>query len=416
MKRLTLYLTLSLLLMLSLFTACSTEPFIEDPLPVPSPDSFDNAYTNANNAFSIDMYHKFQEDNKNMFFSPYSITSALVMTYEGAKGTTAEEMQTVLHFPDDKAVLRESFLGTYATINKPQDIYKLETANALWIQESFNLLPEYMVTIKEFYQGRLYDVDYVGEPQKSRRTINNWVEDKTNNKIKDLIPASVITPDTRVILTNAIYFKGDWANTFKAKSTYEKPFTLSSGEDVTVKMMHDTKYTPYGETKNYKFLELPYEGDDLSMVILLPKENDISSLEKDITSENMANWLGELETEEVRIQLPKFTFETKEFMGSDLQEMGMPTAFSGSADFSGMTAETDLQISEVIHQTFIEVDEKGTEAAAATAVVMIATSAGPGFEKAPPKEFYADQPFIFLIQHKETGTILFMGKVENPLG
>ncbi len=369
-----------------------------------------NAVVNANNQFALELYSKLNEENagKNIFFSPYSISVALAMTYEGARGQTAEEMQSVLHFPADPEVRRPAFARIYNQINKRGKKYKLSTANALWAQKDYPFLDEYFNTVEKYYGGKVTNLDFVGDPENSRITINKWVEAQTNNKIKDLIPEGVIDAATRLVLTNAIYFKGTWFKQFDKKNTVERDFKISPTNSVKVQMMHlDDKKAKfnYTETKDLKILELPYSGGDLSMLILLPKDS-IEQLESELTIENLNNWTARLKEEEVSIYLPRFKFETKYFMAKTLREMGMSSAF-GNADFSGMTGRRDLYISNVIHQAFVEVNEEGTEAAAATAVVMK--------EAAMMKKlFNADHPFIFIIREKETGNILFLGRVSDP--
>jgi len=369
-----------------------------------------NAVVNANNQFALELYSKLNEENagKNIFFSPYSISVALAMTYEGARGQTAEEMQSVLHFPADPEVRRPAFARIYNQINKGGKKYKLSTANALWAQKDYPFLDEYFNTVEKYYGGKVTNLDFVGDPENSRITINKWVEAQTNNKIKDLIPEGVIDAATRLVLTNAIYFKGTWFKQFDKKNTVERDFKISPTNSVKVQMMHlDDKKAKfnYTETKDLKILELPYSGGDLSMLILLPKDS-IEQLESELTIENLNNWTARLKEEEVSIYLPRFKFETKYFMAKTLREMGMSSAF-GNADFSGMTGRRDLYISNVIHQAFVEVNEEGTEAAAATAVVMKEVAI-------MKKLFNADHPFIFIIREKETGNILFLGRVSDP--
>lgn len=372
----------------------------------------------ANNQFAADLYSKYKSKEGNMFFSPYSISSALAMTYEGAKGKTAEEMQAVLHLPNDKEEIRSDFTDINSELNKADKTYKLSVANALWAQKDYTFINTYFNLVDNVYGGKVTNLDFKTDTENSRVTINDWIEDKTNDKIKDLIPKGILTPDTKLVLTNAIYFKANWSSQFDAENTRDGQFKLSSGENADVKMMHQTNNFNYGETNNLQILEMNYLGDDLSMVIILPKENNLESLESMFDKEKLNEWKNNLEIQEVRVTLPKFKFETKYFMANDLKEMGMPTAFKyPDADFTGIsppTAESpngELYIGEVIHQTFIEVAEYGTEAAAATAVIAKA-GAGPTEE---PKIFIADHPFMFIIQQKDSGNILFMGRVSDPV-
>lgn len=372
-----------------------------------------SSVVNTNNQFAFGLYSRYKAKDGNIFFSPYSISSALVMAYEGAKGKTAEEIEAVFHFPQDDTLRRESFLRIYNQINKKDKKYQLRTANALWAQKDYPFLEDYFNLIGKYYGGKVTNLDFINETEKSRITINNWVEEQTNNRIKNLIPPGILNEMTRLVLTNAIYFKGKWVKQFEEKNTTEQDFRMSPANTVKVKMMSLTGERArfnYGETDKLQILELLYEGEELSMLVLLPKDDDLAALEESLNPQNISNWKSGLQKERVDVYLPKFKFETKYFMAEDLKEMGMPTAFSGVADFSGMTGKKDLFISEVIHQAFVEVNEEGTEAAAATAVVMVQSVL---MEK--PKIFNANRPFIFVIQEKETGNILFIGRVNNPM-
>ncbi|UCE38301.1 MAG: serpin family protein [Thermoplasmata archaeon] len=362
----------------------------------------------ANNQFAFELYLQYKDKEDNIFFSPYSISVALAMTYEGARGQTASEMQSVLHFPEEDITRRAAFARLYNEYNIDNTDYILSTANALWTQEDYKFLTDYLNIIEQYYMGKTTDLDFKGEPEESRETINNWVEERTNDKIQDLIPPGVINELTRLVLTNAIYFKGDWATQFDEENTQEADFRVSSEKTVKVQMMGLS-----GESFNYtatdiaQIIELPYKGDDLSMLILLPTEDNLDSLEESLSAESLNQLRSELRETEIEVYMPKFKLETKYFMSDTLKEMGMLTAFSeAQADFSGMNGKKDLYITSVIHQGFIEVNEKGTEAAAATAVT-IGTYSG-------PPTFYADHPFIFLVQDKETGNILFIGRVVDP--
>ena len=369
----------------------------------------------ANNQFSLDLYSEYSsKDDKNVFFSPYSISSALAMTYEGARGKTAEEMQDVLHFPNDTGKMRSDFVSINKELNKADKTYKLSVANALWAQKDYPFLQDYLNTVEQTYGGKATNLDFKTDTENSRVTINRWVEDKTNDKIKDLIPPRVLSDATRLVLTNAIYFKANWTDKFEMEATYDADFNLASKTSIKVPMMHQTSDFNYMENNALQILEMDYQGNDLSMLVLLPKENNLSGLEDSINLKNLDAWKKELNSTKVEVSLPKFKFETKYFMADDLKSMGMPAAFSDDADFSGMTGKKDLKISQVIHQTFINVSESGTEAAAATAVIMVASSVGPGEPQPQPKIFNADHPFMFLIQEKSTGTILFMGRVNDP--
>jgi serpin B len=370
---------------------------------------------NGNNQFAFDLYAKYKTKDGNIFFSPYSISSALAMTYEGAKGTTADQMQKVLHFPKDEIARREAFLGINSQINGQGKKYQLRTANALWAQKDYKFKADYFSLVEKYYSGKATNMDFISDTEKSRVTINKWVEEQTNNKIKDLIPQGAIDRMTRLVLTNAIYFKGLWLEQFNKNSTQERDFRVDQNTTVKAQMMSFTGEKAnfsYTETENAQVLELPYQGNELSMLILLPKNNDLPAVEALLAPEQLTALKRGLRNQRVDIFIPKFKFETKYFMAQDLRSMGMPIPFSGgAADFSGMTGSKDLYISEVIHQAFVEVNEEGTEAAAATGVVMRATSI---MLPAQPKIFNANHPFLFFIQDRMTGNILFMGKVKNP--
>ncbi|MEA1925225.1 MAG: serpin family protein [Candidatus Altiarchaeota archaeon] len=369
-----------------------------------------NAVVNANNQFTFEIYSELNKNERgNIFLSPYSISSALAMTYEGAEGKTAEEMQDVFHFPEED-IRQPNSARIYNQLNERNKDYELHTANALWAQQDYRFLDEYSNTTERYYGGGVTNLDFVGETEKSRQIINGWVEDQTNDKIKDLIPPGQLNPMTRLVLTNAIYFKGTWVYQFDKKDTREMDFKITPDNIIKVPMMHldndDARFN-YAETEELQILELPYRGEEISMLILLPKE-DIASLEKELDAEQLAEYKNILTKQGVVICLPKFTFETKYKLNDQLIEMGMPTAFTWpGADFSGMTGNNDLFISFVIHQAFVDVNEEGTEAAAATAV-------GMELGAMPTNIFCADHPFIFIIQQKDTGNILFLGRVIDP--
>lgn len=366
---------------------------------------------NANNKFAFELYSKLNKaENGNMFYSPYSISAALAMTYEGAKGQTAEEMKSVFHFPENN-ILRPNFAAIYNDINKENNAYELRTGNALWAQQDFPFLADYTSKVEKYFGGKVANLDFVKESEKSRQTINSFIGEQTNNKIKDLIPTGFLNAMTRLVLTNAIYFKGTWQWEFDMSDTRNSDFRITPTNIVKTPMMNmnpDKATLRYADTGDLQILELPYKGDKISMLVLLPSEN-LDAIESSLTAEKLNEYkLKMKETKLDSISLPKFEFDTKYFMKDTLSALGMPTAFSESADFSGMTGKRDLFISFVIHQAYVKVDEKGTEAAAATAVGMQTTSVS------PRTDFRADHPFIFLIQDKDTGNILFFGRVTDP--
>ena len=410
MIRKLLIITFALALLSVLLIGCGEEEIIPVDDSGATPEKV-TSVVEANNQFAFDLYHRYKGQSGNVFYSPYSISTALAMTYEGARGQTAEEMQDVFYFPEE-SIRRPGYARIYNEINKKDKGYKLSTANALWAQNAFGFLPEYMDLIEQYYGGKATNLDFVKDPEGSRKIINDWVEEKTNNKIKDLIPERVINKMTRLVLTNAVYFKGTWVKQFEKKDTRDEDFYVSPGNTIKAPMMRLTGEEAefnYAETEDLQVLELPYEGEDLSMLILLPKE-DLASIDDSLTPEQISAFKQLLRKQRVDIYIPKFKFETKYMMKEDLKSMGMPTAFDDvAADFSGMTGDKSLYIGAVIHQAFVDVNEEGTEAAAATAVIMTLKSAMP-----MQKVFRADHPFIFMIQQKDTGNILFMGRVNNP--
>lgn len=382
----------------------------------------------ANNQFAFDLYDLYKDGKSNVFFSPFSIHSALLMTYEGAKGKTAEEMYGVLNlFPDCRCIKapcicdqpeerRNAFANVYNSLNSGSSDYKLATANALWAEKTYSFLPAYFKTVETYYGGKVTNLDFKNQAEEGRVTINTWVEKQTNNKIKDLIPKGMVDKLTRLVLTNAVYFKGTWQIEFDPKRTYTADFFVNQAETVQTNMMSlsgEKAVFNYSENEDWQSLELPYKGNRLSMLVLLPKTGQMSVLEKSLNNDYVQSLRNtKKQKRQVDVYLPKFKFETKNFMAQDLAGLGMPSAFNPAvADFSGMNGNRELFIGEVIHQAFVEVNEEGTEAAAATAVIIKMTSAGPG---SSIPVFRADHPFIFLIQDNQTGEILFMGKVVKP--
>jgi serpin B len=368
----------------------------------------------ASNQFAFEFYSNLKDvEEGNIFFSPYSISTALAMTYEGARGQTAREIQSVFHFPESESARRTSFLAIHNQLNRPSAEYKLHTANALWIEKDYQLLEEYTGAIESYYGGKATNLDFVSQAENARLTINSWVEEKTNDKIKELFKPGSINQLTRLVITNAIYFKGTWAKQFDEEETKEEDFRITPDSAIKVPMMRlageDARFN-YTENENLQVLEMIYEGGDLSMLVLLPKDDDIKALEDSLTLENLQLWRDELAGQRVDVYMPKFTFTREYSLNDDLRKMGMPLAFEADkADFSGIDGTKELFIHTIVHKAFVEVNEEGTEAAAATGVVVGITSMPP-----PPPVFRADHPFIFMIQQRETGNILFLGRVSNP--
>lgn len=373
----------------------------------------------GNSKFAFDLYARIKDDpavtkyGGNLFFSPYSISTALAMTWAGARDETERQMAEVLHFGLPQAQLHKTFGSLEKRLNEAgeEGRYELSVANALWGQAGYNFLKGFLELTEASYGAGLKEVDFAGQTEKSRQIINGWVEEKTKDKIKDLIGPGVLNPLTRLVLTNAIYFKGDWLNQFDKKLTRDEPFKLNRSEQVKVPVMHIKERLGYRADDKLQMLQLPYEGEELSMIILLPVEIDgLAEVERLLTTEKLDEWTKGLRKQEVDVSLPKFKMTTKFELADYLKKMGMPDAFSlPPGDFSGMTGDKSLFISNVIHKAFVAVDEEGTEAAAATAVGMRLTSV-----PLPPKVFRADHPFIFIIKDNHSQSILFMGRLMDP--
>jgi serine protease inhibitor len=369
----------------------------------------------GNNVFAFDLYGKLHEADGNLFFSPYSISSALAMTYAGANCRTAEEMAKTLRLSPDKAQSAAAFQSLIAAINGKGDrrAYQLYTANALWGQQGDELRPDFLKLTEQYYGAGLHQVDFRNATDAARQTINRWVEEQTSNKIKDLLRPGAVGPSTSLVLTNAIYFKAAWMQEFWEKATKQEAFHVSGANDVNVPMMHKMEECNYFESGDFQLLDLPYEQRQLSLLVVLPKKADgLATVEKTLTADDLAAWLPKMKTYQVDIALPKFKMTAEFKLKEVLSALGMPTAFSRGADFTGIsTTPPGLFIENVIHKAYVDVHEKGTEAAAATAVVMDRASAPVSHPKAV---FRADHPFVFMIRDNQTGSILFMGRVANP--
>jgi serpin B len=370
----------------------------------------------GNNAFALDIYNSLRTENGNLILSPYSISLALAMTYAGARGETESQMAQALHFlPQDQ--LHSSFnalnlaLGEEpVNLNKDQQPMKLNIANAVWSEQTFPFQVEFLDTIAINYGAGIHLADFINQAEPARVEINNWVSDKTEDKINDLLPKDSVGSDTRMVLVNAIYFKADWLAQFDSNSTGDASFYLVDGTEVTTKMMRDGMYIPYKQGDGYQAVELAYAGETAAMDIIVPDSGNFETFEAALNKKNLDEILNGIQPTPVSLGLPKFEF-TKDFSLSDtLVNLGMSDAFDGNlADFSSMTGNKDLFIGNVIHKAFVAVDEKGTEAAAATAVIMETTSA-----MMQDINLQIDRPFIFIIRDTVSGQILFIGRVMNP--
>jgi serpin B len=365
----------------------------------------------GNTAFAFDLYRKLRETEGNLFFSPYSISTALAMTYAGARGNTERQMAQTLRFSLDQKELHPAFASLERRLEAVLEQWQLQlaVANSLWPQIDHTFLEGFLSLVKENYGVIISPVDY-GQTEVARKEINTWVEKKTEDKIKDLIPPGLIVALTTLVLVNAIYFKGNWASQFDPSLTKGATFWMTPAEEIEVLMMTQQQDFMYAESESLQVLELPYVGGDLSMVLFLPRKVDgLAELEAALTTENLEKWTGDLREKEVLVSMPVFKMSGMFMLGGTLASMGMTDAFSRNADFSGMDGSKSLFISEVIHKAFIDVNEEGTEAAAATAVVMAKSI------PLPPPTFRADHPFVFLIRDNHSGSILFLGRVANPM-
>jgi serpin B len=366
----------------------------------------------SNNVFAFKLFNQLKGDH-NLIYSPFSISSALAMTYAGAHTETEKQMSNVLCFGMGQEKLHKNFEKVMKDIEADNaDSLRLKVANSLWAQKSYHFLAPYFELVKTKYHSELAYLDFT-EPEKARDTINGCLERKTNDRIKDIIPEGMLNGETKLVLVNALYFKGQWMNPFIKAFTRKNVFTTAKGDTVSTLFMNNGKDDFfYFEDEQYQVLELPYKGNKVSMLIFLPREKkDFKNMDKGFDYTYYKRIIPMLKKEVVDISLPKFKTTYKFSLNNMLAKMGMPLAFEqGHADFSGMTGNKDLFISNVLHEAFIEVTEAGTEAAAATAVVGRLTSAG--FRN--PLIFNADHPFMFVISDNTSGSILFMGQVVNP--
>ena len=376
-----------------------------------------SALAEGNAAFATDLYAALRHGPGNLFFSPYSISTALAMTYAGAAGDTSSQMAATLHFDLPVERLHPAFnayaLDLEARAGQASEgtPFKLSIANSLWGQQDFPFRTEFIDLLGQNYGAGMRLVDYMADPEAARRAINAWVSDETRQKIQDLIPEGAIDAMTRLVLANAIYFKAGWLHPFEDSATGPEPFHLLDGSTLEVSMMHQTESYGYAVRDGYRALDLPYSSGDTSMLIILPDEGEFEAVEEGLSPEMILDLTGGLTHGPVILSLPKFSYTSSFSLHDALTGLGMPDAFDPDrADFSGMDDARDLHISHVLHKAFVLVDEKGTEAAAATAVIMSVTSA-PADE---PVSFTIDRPFLYLIRDDQTGMILFLGRVLNP--
>jgi len=385
---------------------------------VKAPEEDIKAVLEGNTAFAAELYQRLAAEPGNVFFAPHSISIALAMTYAGARGETEREMASVLHFPLPQDRLHAAFGALDLAVQAPPlpsraslPGIRIDFANSIWVQTGYELLPAFTDIIGRDYGGQALTIDFARDRDAAAREINQWVLDRTEKRIQDLIPPGALHPMTRLVLANAVYFLGKWEHQFKVEETKPGPFTTSEGTLVQADMMYQKGQFSYVADDLCQIVSLPYQGYRDSMVIVLPRPGKFADVESGLTAASIAGLLSGAKGADVKLTLPRFTFTVPYTLGGTLQAMGMKLAFGNSADFSGMSGHPDLFISEVRHKAFVRVDEEGTEAAAATDVEMKAEMAVMTVETA---EFTADRPFIFLIRDGKSGAILFLGRVVDP--
>lgn len=373
----------------------------------------------ANTLFALELFSTLTENNstENIFFSPFSISSALAMVFLGTKGDTAAQLSKALHF-DAVEDTHLRFQSLNAEVSKRGASHTLKLANRLYGEKTYDFLPEFLASTQKMYGADLAPVDFQHASDDARKAINKWVKDQTEGKIPELLAAGVVDSMTKLVLVNAIYFKGMWKDKFSKQDTTDAPFRLNKKDTKTVKMMYQKKKLPLGYIQDLKckVLELPYQGEELSMVILLPEDIEdestgLKKIEEQLTLEKLHEWTKRenLENIDVHVKLPRFKLEESYTLNSNLGRLGVQDLFSSSkADLSGMSGSRDLFISKIIHKSFVEVNEEGTEAAAATGGIATFTML------LPEEEFTADHPFLFFIRHNPTANMLFLGRVCSP--
>ena len=370
-----------------------------------------------NTAFAVDLYKKLYTTSGNIFLSPYSISTALATTYAGAGSGTRKQMAKALRFSLKQKELDRAFGFLQSTLSKAQSEgnVSLSVVNSVWPQKGYDILPEYLDLLKKYYGASITPLDYQSQPGEARKTINNWVQERTQGKIKDIVAPDTINAMTKLVIANAICFRGKWERRFEADLTETAPFFVSSENSVQAPMMTHTALFNYGDLESLQILQMPYVGNELSMIVLLPKGLDgIKLLESDLSSDNLNFWKNKMASTNVLVYFPKFEFTSTFYLADTLVSMGMVDAFSSKdANFSGISPRNKepLYLSSVIHKAFVKVSEEGTEASAATTITV---PDGISLREPLIPVFRADHPFIFLIQENQTGSILFMGRVSEP--
>lgn len=373
------------------------------------------ALAQGNNAFALDLYRELSNGEGNLFYSPFSISQVLAMAFAGARGETERQMTNALHYELPQGRLHPSFNALdRELVSRGRDLqaeenqfFQLNIANAMWGQQGYEFLPEFLDALAENYGAGLRPLDFANAPEESRVIINDWVSEETQDKIRDLLPPGTVNRLTRLVLTNAIYFNASWQWPFDKRLTRKLPFHLAGGGMVEAPMMTETSrdFYSYVEGNGYQAVDVPYSSGEMSMTILLPDRGTFGEFEDSLNAQVLDRIFDGLEIGHISLTMPLFELESEFSLNQTLADMGMPDAFGAEADFSGMTGTRELWISEAVHKAFVSVDEEGTEAAASTAVV---------FEESGPLVVTVDRPFIFLIRDRATGTLLFLGRVMNP--
>jgi serpin B len=404
----------------SLFVLCGLLVLVSvgsSPPEVPEPDPPEDLkpVVDGNCAFAMDLYARLRDAEGNLFLSPYSISSAMAIAYGGARGNTEKQMSATLHFLPDQDKFHSAMSKLRQTLGKVDAGRRIElnVANGLWMQKDYKFSPAFLDLVKHKYDAVPDPVDFITDSEAVTKQINLWVERQTKEKIKNALPSGGLSATTRAVIVNAICFKGDWASRFDAIMTEPEPFWITPAQSIQAPMMQQQHVFRYAEQDGLQILELPYIGYDLSMFVLLPNErNGLPEMERRLNGDNLAKWIKGLGDRTVDVRFPKFSTECRFSLKQTLSAMGMSDAFSESrADFTGMTPKRPLFIDAVEHAAVVEVDEKGTVAAAATTSISMTCSTP---SRPPPATFHADHPFVFLIRDNHTGTILFLGRIVHP--
>ncbi len=377
-------------------------------VPAPSAPAADvAAVVTGHQQLALDLYRTLAaQDAGNVLLGPWSISEGLALPYLGARGATAEEMASVLRYPLEGDSLHDAFRSLRAQLEgHEKEGLILAAANRAFGQEGLEFTDSYLADLSRFYSAPLGIVDFAGAPEEARAEINQWTADQTNDRIDELFPPGAVDPNSRLALVNAVYLKADWYFPFNPEGTHPRPFTLLDGTEVEVPMMSFNEFLPSAGSNDWQAVQIPYTGADLSMIVIVPQ--NLAAFEENLDLALLGQIRGQIKDGGIHLTLPKFELSYHASLVGPLRAMGLDLPFGHEADFSGMTGSPDLFISAIEHETFVKVDEEGTEAAAATGTMM-ARSHGPTIN--------VDKPFIFLIQDDATGTILFLGRVTNPLG